>query len=71
MQDDFCGQVFQVLHEVRCAGRRLVGGDGRLAQAERSPAFREFINAAGLGMKSVEKRSEITGAGGKDCESHG
>ena len=43
----------------------------RLAQGERSPAFREFINAAGLEMKSVDEHIESIGARGEDCESHG
>ena len=44
---------------------------GRLAQGERSPAFREFINAAGLEMKSVDEHIESIGARGEDCDSHG
>jgi len=46
-------------------------GLGRLAQGERSPAFREFINAAGLEMKSVDEQKECIGARGEDGESHG
>ena len=45
--------------------------NGRLAQGERSPAFREFINVAGLEMKFVDEHIESIGARGDDCESHG
>ena len=44
---------------------------GRLARGERCPAFREFINAAGLEMKSVDEHKESISARGEDCASHG
>ena len=44
---------------------------GRLAQGERSTAFRNIIKVAGLEMMSFDEPMENTRARGKDLESHG
>ena len=56
----------------RREGAAFDGADqGRLAQGEGRPASLEFINAAGLEMKSVDEHIESIGARAEHCESQG